>query len=167
MKKINGKQMMVLAAALFTLNMNASAFAAEIGAQQAKDIAVKVVPASASYIVTENDIEDKNYDVKFYDSAKAIEYEVEVSRLSGKITEWKMDMEREVGSNNVALSEADAKAIVQKEVPDAKIKSVRLELDNGLKEYEVKFENKELRGEMHINPETGKVIEKDFWYKVK
>ena len=52
MKNLNSKKLMALAAALFTLNISSTAFAAEISAADAKDVASKVVPASASYAVS-------------------------------------------------------------------------------------------------------------------
>jgi molecular chaperone HtpG len=65
MKNLNSKKMMALAAALFALNISATAFAAEISAADAKAVAVKVVPASAEYVATENDLKDKDFDVLY------------------------------------------------------------------------------------------------------
>lgn len=167
MKKLNAKNLMVLAAALLTLNISVPAFAAEVTAMEAHEIASKAVPASAEYIVTENDSDDKDYDVKFYDSKNNIAYEVEVQRLTGRIKEVNMEAKAAYGSNNVVLSAADAQEVVLREYPDAKFHKVKLEMDDGLYEYKLKFTTGELRGEVKLNPETGKVLEKDLNYFIK
>ena len=166
MKNLNSKKMMALAAALFALNISATAFAAEISAADAKAVAVKVVPASAEYVATENDLEDKDFDVKFYDSKARTAYEVEVSKASGEVREYKMELKGYEGSPNAVLGVEDVKQIVLKEYPDAAFKAVRLDVDKetGLKEYDVKFSTKAVIGDYDINPENGQVVEKDIRY---
>ena len=166
MKNLNSKKMMALAAALFALNISATAFAAEISATDAKNVAVKVVPASAEYVATENDLEDKDFDVKFYDSKARTAYEVEVSKLTGEVREYKMELKGYEGSPNAILSVEDVKQIVLKEYPDAAFKAVKLDVDKetGLKEYDVKFSTKAVIGDYDINPENGQVVEKDIKY---
>ena len=145
MKNLNSKKMMALAAALFALNISATAFAAEISAADAKAVAVKVVPASAEYVATENDLEDKDFDVKFYDSKARTAYEVEVNKVTGEVREYKMELKGYEGSPNAVLSVEDVKQIV-------------------LKEYDVKFSNKAVIGDYDINPENGQVVEKAIRY---
>ena len=65
------------------------------------------------------------------------------------------------------LSAADAQAVVTGEYPNASFHKVKLDMDDGLYEYELKFVTPELRGEMVLNPETGAVIEKELRYNVR
>ncbi len=166
MKNLNSKKMMALAAALFALNISATAFAAEISADVAKSVASKVVPASAEFVAIENDLKDKDYDVKFYDAQARTAYEVDVNKVTGEVREFSMELKGYEGSPNAVLSVEDAKQIVLKEYPDAAIKSVRLDVDKetGLKEYDVKFSTKAVIGDYDINPENGQVVEKDLKY---
>lgn len=166
MKNLNSKKMMALAAALFALNISATAFAAEISAADAQAVAAKLVPASAAHVVTENDLEDKDYDVKFYDGQARTAYEVEVNKLTGEVREYKMELKGYEGSPKAVLSVEDAKQIVLKDYPDAAIKAVKLDVDKetGLKEYDVKFSTKAVIGDYDINPENGQVVEKDIKY---
>lgn len=160
------KKLMALAAALFALNIGATAFAAQISAVDAQNIATKLVPASAAFVETENDVDDKDYDVKFYDSKARTAYEIEVNKLTGEVKEYKMELKGYEGSKKAVLSVDDVKQIVLKDYPDAVIKYVELDVDSddGLKEYDVKFVTKAVIGEYNINPETGEVVEKELKY---
>ena len=166
MRNLNRKNLMALAAALFALNIGATAFAAEISAADAKAVAAKVVPASAEYVATENDLDEKDFDVKFYDSKAKTAYEVDVNKVTGEVREYKMELKGYEGSPKAVLSVDDVKQIVLKEYPDAQIKSVKLDVDkeSGLKEYDVKFANKVVIGDYDINPENGQVVERSLKY---
>ena len=166
MRNLNRKNLMALAAALFALNIGATAFAAEISAAEARNVAAKVVPASAEYVATENDADEKDFDVKFYDSKARTAYEVDVNKVTGEVREYKMELKGYEGSPNAVLSVEDVKQIVLKEYPDAVIKSVKLDVDKetGLKEYDVKFSTKAVIGDYDINPENGQVVDKELKY---
>ena len=158
MLKLTGKKLTALAAAaLTTLTISASA--------DAQSMAAKLVPASAAHVGTQEDFNE--YEFKFFDNATATSYEVEISKLTQSVKEYKMEARTILGSRNIVLSAADAQAVVTKEYPNASFHKVKLDMDDGLYEYELKFTTPELRGEMVLNPETGAVLEKELRYNVR
>ena len=50
---------------------------------------------------------------------------------------------------------------------NATFTKVKLDSDDGLYEYELKFYTPELRGEMKFNPENGALMEKELKYQVR
>lgn len=166
MLKLTGKKLTALAAAaLTTLTISATAFAAAFTSADAQSMAAKLVPASATHVATKEDFNE--YEFKFFDNGTAISYEVEISKLTQSVKEYKMEARTILGSRNIVLSAADAQAVVTKEYPNASFHKVKLDMDDGLYEYELKFTTPELRGEMVLNPETGAVIEKELRYNVR
>ena len=166
MLKLTGKKFTALAAAaLATLAISATAFAAAFTSADAQSMAAKLVPASATHVATKEDFNE--YEFKFFDNGTATSYEVEISKLTQSVKEYKMEARTILGSRNIVLSAADAQAVVTKEYPNASIHKEKLDMDDGLYEYELKFTTPELRGEMVLNPETGAVIEKELRYNVR
>ena len=152
------KILAIIAAAICTLAITATAFAAEfINADQARSIAAQWVPAGSTHLVTKDESHKyaAYYEVKFYDNATNTEYEVEV------------DAQTVLGSPRVVLSAADVQDLVRKEFPNATFTKVKLDSDDGLYEYELKFYTPELRGEMKFNPENGALMEKELKYQVR
>ena len=160
------KMSTALVAGLATLAFSATAFAA-ISAEEAKAIAAKEVPASSTHIVTKADRDNFTpyFKVKFYDKATNTEYEIDVLQSTGAIKEYSMDIKPMMGSHKVVLSADDAKNVVLKDYPQATFTKVKLDSDDGLYEYEVKFTAPGLRGSYTINPETGVVYEKELKYQ--
>ena len=144
----------VFVLALFCFSM--TSFAA-LSAEGAKDIAAKAVPASAVFLAVETDSDE--YEVKFKDENGKTLYSVDVSKAASKVTEVKTKNIFESGSVNVSLSEQDVMNIVKQAYPDATITKVKLDRDNGLYEYEVKFVTPLVWGEVELNPQTGAVLE--------
>lgn len=75
------KILAIIAAAICTLAITATAFAAEfINADQARSIAAQWVPAGSTHLITKDESHKyaAYYEVKFYDNATNTEYEVEV-----------------------------------------------------------------------------------------
>lgn len=166
MLKLTGKKLTALAvAAISTLTISATAFAAGFTMADAQSMAAKLVPASATHVGTQEDFDE--YEFKFFDSTTVTSYEVEVSKFTQAVKEYKMEAEMAMGSRNIVLSAADAQAVVTSEYPNASFHKVKLDMDDGLYEYELKFVTPELRGEMVLNPETGAVIEKELRYNVR
>ena len=153
------KILAVIAAAICTLAITATAFAAEfINADQARSIAAQWVPAGSTHLVTKDESHKyaAYYEVKFYDNATNTEYEVEVLKNGGAVKEFKMEAQTVLGSPRVVLSAADVQDLVRK-----------VDSDDGLYEYELKFYTPELRGEMKFNPENGALMEKELKYQVR
>lgn len=166
MLKLTGKKLTALAvAAISTLTISATAFAAGFTMADAQSMAAKLVPASATHVGTQEDFDE--YEFKFFDSTTVTSYEVEVSKFTQAVKEYKMEVEMAMGSRNIVLSAADAQAVVTSEYPNASFHKVKLDMDDGLYEYELKFVTPELRGEMVLNPETGAVLEKELRYNVR
>ncbi len=166
MLKLTGKKLTALAvAAISTLTISATAFAAGFTMADAQSMAAKLVPASATHVGTQEDFDE--YEFKFFDSTTVTSYEVEVSKFTQAVKEYKMEAEMAMGSRNIVLSAADAQAVVTSEYPNASFHKVKLDMDDGLYEYELKFVTPELRGEMVLNPETGAVLEKELRYNVR
>ena len=166
MLKLTGKKLTALAvAAISTLTISATAFAAGFTMAAAQSMAAKLVPASATHVGTQEDFDE--YEFKFFDSTTVTSYEVEVSKFTQAVKEYKMEAEMAMGSRNIVLSAADAQAVVTSEYPNASFHKVKLDMDDGLYEYELKFVTPELRGEMVLNPETGAVLEKELRYNVR
>ena len=166
MLKLTGKKLTALAvAAISTLTISATAFAAGFTMADAQHMALKLVPASATHVGTQEDFDE--YEFKFFDSTTVTSYEVEVSKFTQAVKEYKMEAEMAMGSRNIVLSAADAQAVVTSEYPNASFHKVKLDMDDGLYEYELKFVTPELRGEMVLNPETGAVLEKELRYNVR
>ena len=166
MLKFTGKKLTALAvAAISTLTISATAFAAGFTMADAQSMAAKLVPASATHVGTQEDFDE--YEFKFFDSTTVTSYEVEVSKFTQAVKEYKMEAEMAMGSRNIVLSAADAQAVVTSEYPNASFHKVKLDMDDGLYEYELKFVTPELRGEMVLNPETGAVLEKELRYNVR
>ncbi len=166
MLKFTGKKLTALAvAAISTLTISATAFAAGFTMADAQSMAAKLVPTSATHVGTQEDFDE--YEFKFFDSTTVTSYEVEVSKFTQAVKEYKMEAEMAMGSRNIVLSAADAQAVVTSEYPNASFHKVKLDMDDGLYEYELKFVTPELRGEMVLNPETGAVLEKELRYNVR
>ena len=145
MLKLTGKKLTALAvAAISTLTISATAFAAGFTMADAQSMAAKLVPASATHVGTQEDFDE--YEFKFFDSTTVTSYEVEVSKFTQAVKEYKMEAEMAMGSRNIVLSAADAQAVVTSEYPNASFHKVKLDMDDGLYEYELKFVTPELRG---------------------
>ena len=154
------KRVSIALLALFCFSI--TGFAA-LSSESAKEIAAKAVPASAVFVAIEND--SNEYEVKFNDENGKATYHVDVSKASASVTEVTTKNIFAVGSNTVSLSEQDAVNIVKKAYPNATITKVKLEKDDGLYEYEVKFVTPSAWGEVEINPQTGVVLEMKLQYK--
>lgn len=166
MLKLTGKKLIALTAAAFaTLAISATAFAAAFTSVDAQNMAAKLVPATATHVGTQEDFNE--FEVRFFDNNSATSYEIEISKFSQAVKEFKMEARTVLGSRNIVLSAADAQAVVTRDYPNASFHKVKLDMDDGLYEYELKFVTPELRGEMVLNPETGAVIEKELRYNVR
>lgn len=164
MKKLTA----IITTAILCSSVSAVAFAASlINADEAREIAKKQVPATSTYLRTENELNKKvpYYEVKFYDYTTNTEYEIDIFQNSGSIRKYSMETKALFGSSKIVLSANDIQNIILKEYPDAVIRYLELERDNGLYEYEVKFTTPTFRGKMNFNAETGITLEKELKYQ--
>ncbi|SCM78914.1 Propeptide PepSY amd peptidase M4 [uncultured Sporomusa sp.] len=162
MMKTNKKKILgVMLASLISFGAATTAFAA-VTADSAQEIAKKWIPAGAVHVLTEDDV--TAYEVTFFDNAAKIKYEIEIDKLTEKVTEVKTKLTNSHGSNTISLSRNDITEITLKEFPDAIIRKLRLASDDGYQVYEVKFTTDTMRGELEINPETGVILERKLKY---
>ncbi|MDU4962419.1 MAG: PepSY domain-containing protein [Sporomusaceae bacterium] len=155
------KRFLAALCAAGVLTVSATALAA-ITEQTATEIAAKWVPASAEHMLTKPD--GNEYEVEFLHKGTNEKYKIEVNKQTAAVTEVKTKRLDNRGSQLVSLDETVVRDIVRSEYPDAVIRSVKLDRDDGLQKFEVKFTAGNLRGEMEINPETGVIIERELHY---
>lgn len=151
MKK-NFKKLSSLALAfLLVFSLSAQAFAADLSAEQAKNVALKDAgykqsQVSALYAGLEYDDGLKYYDVSFrvaQSDGSYFEYDYDVRVSDGKILEKDVERERGYGSSAQAQQSAkpaqvQAKAAENKNVDEAQAKKAAL-AHFGVKEADVKF----------------------------
>lgn len=140
----------------------AQAAPAGFSEESARQAAARMVPSTATYVGGHYD--DGDYEMKFYDNSARTEYEVSVSVSTNKVRKFSMEVQGVWGSSNVVLSENDARNVVLREYPQATVNFVKLDRDDGVYEYEAKFSLSDGSGEMKINPETGRILEKEIRY---
>lgn len=134
--------------------------ATTVSKEQAVKKATQSVPKESKLVIV---VEKGNgYEVKFYNESKSETYEVEISNDGQNIKEFKSEKIGVQGSNNVVLNEADIKKRVLKEYSNAKIISIQLNNDDGVKEYQVKLSQDNMIGEIEVNPQTGTIFKRDF-----
>lgn len=161
MKTINKKLSGACIAFIVLFFVTATSFAA-LNDTAAEEIARKWVPAEAEHVATK--VDSREYEVEFFNKTTQEKYEIEINLGTEAVTEVKTKVVNNRGSRIQNLDEIAAQNIVLREFPGASIRRVKLENDNGLLKYEVKFIAGSLRGEMEINPETGVIIERKVKY---
>lgn len=124
---------------------------------EAKDAAKKYVPATVEFVSSEQ--EDNSYEVYFYDSKNKVSYEADVSTETKRVKKVESQMDNDLGSKTVKLSETEVKNIVKKAFDGIKSINVILTSDDGLYEYEATFKSNEFYGDATVNPENGKLLE--------
>lgn len=147
--------------------------------EEAKEIALRNANLNESEVTfinsrleTDNGI--KKYDIEFYHENK--EYDYEINALDGSIIEMDFDVENyntqeqnEIGNNNpnlntneVLISEEKAKEIALDNanltIDQVTFKKVEIDLDDGIKKYDIEFyyNNKEYSYEIDAN--TGSIL---------
>ncbi len=121
------------------------------------------------------DTEDgvKEYEVEFYFGNT--EYDYDINAISGKIISFDHDVEDDFDSDSntndttvdssKVITEDEAKSIALKdagiEEADAKSIQIKLDTDDGVKEYEVEFYTADKEYDYEINASTSKILSKD------
>lgn len=121
------------------------------------------------------DTEDgiKEYEVEFFSGNT--EYDYDINAISGEIISFDNDVEDDFDddmndNNNAAdssnlITEDEAKEVAFKdagiEEADAKSLRIKLDTDDGVKEYEVEFYTADKEYDYEINASTGKILSKD------
>lgn len=143
--------------------------ASSISKEEAKDIALKYVNASASqavFIKAKQEYDDgiSMYDIEF--TADSVRYEFEIRASDGAILEFSAEPIPSLGSTGAAaVSEEEAKNIALKHTgfsaSQVTFTEVKLDNDDGAAVYEVEFSVGSVKYEVKINAASGWVIEVD------
>ena len=186
MKK-NLKKLSSLALSLLIVSgLSVSAFAAEISADKAKEIALADAgysKADAAYIKAEADYDNgaKEYEIEFLIKGEGVNYEFdyEVRASDGRILSKERDVERvrvqvpekvknepakaepsgDIGKEAALKAAYEAFAVKAEEV---KLIKVRKDYDDGVQVYEIEFaEGYECKYSCEVVAASGKVIDKD------
>ena len=124
---------------------------------EAKEIAKKHVPSTATFVTSEE--EENKFEVMFHDDKNKEGFEVEINKETKKVKKVESQLDNDLGSKKVKLSESQVKDIVKKAFEGITSISVNLTKDNGLYEYEVDFKSNNFYGNADVNPETGVILE--------
>ena len=128
---------------------------ASSGAQQA---AQSYLPADS--VLVETDWDDGLQELKYYHRDRQEVYELKLD-ANQALVEFDSELLDDRGSRTVTLTEQQAQQAVTNELADAQILSTRLDYDDGLQEYEVRFQTEKLYGEYKVHPETGAVLSRE------
>ena len=152
-----------------TNNINS---AVNISEEQAKEIALKhagVTSDQVSFIKVEMDLDNgiQKYDIEFYHGSK--EYDYEINSANGEIIKYDYDIEYNNNVNNtnninsaVNISEEQAKEIALKHagVTSNQVSFIKVEmdLDNGIKKYDIEFYYNNIEYSYEIDTNTGDIL---------
>lgn len=136
-----------------------SAFAADLTEAQAKEMAKGYIPSDSMLLRTE--LDHNSYDFKFYSESRKETYEIEVSRWTGKVTDFESELSGAWGSQTATITAEDAKKAVTGEIKGAEILSSVLDEDDWLKEYDVTFKTDTVYGTYEVHPQTGAVLKRE------
>lgn len=137
-------------------------FAAELTAEQAKNIAMGYVPEGSIHINTKE--EYHQFEIKLYNQKDKTAYEIDVNKATQKITSFESESQCHIGGIQVALTEQDAKNVVLKEIPQAQFISAYLEWDDGMQEYKINFYADNIVGKYQINAQNGMIVEREIQF---
>lgn len=134
-------------------------FAAELTAEQAKNIAMGYVPEGSIHINTKE--EYHQFEIKLYNQKDKTAYEIDVNKATQKITSFESESQCHIGGIQAVLTEQDAKNVVLKEIPQAQFVSAYLEWDDGMQEYKINFYADNIVGKYQINAQNGMIVDRE------
>ncbi len=147
----------VIAAIVFS-----TSFSQALTLDEAKEIASKYVPSTARFVTSEE--EENKYEVMFHDDEAGEGFEVEVHKDTKKVKKVETQLDNDIGSETVTLTESEVKEIVENKFNGVSSVTVSLKKDNGLYVYEADFKSNEFYGDADIHPETGAILESTVKY---
>ena len=151
----------LLAAVAASAAFPVSAFASQLTAQQAEDAALQYLPQDSQLTEIEDDWD--KYEMKFYSEACKERYELDMSKVSGKLLTFESKRLDSWGSSTVKLTEAQAKEKVTGELEGAEVVSSQLRGERKLR-YDVDFQMENGYGEYTIHPGTGAILEREITF---
>ncbi len=161
MNKFMNKKTAMIAAVVAVVLIGAivvsTSFSSALTLDEAKEIAKGYVPATATFITSEE--EENKYEVMFHDDANAEGFEVEVSKNTKKVKKVESQLDNDLGAEKVELKEADVEKIIKEKFDGVTSVKVTLNKDNGLYAYEADFKSNEFYGDADVHPVTGAILE--------
>lgn len=130
--------------------------------EEAKEIAQKYVPKTAKFVTSEE--EENKFEVMFHDDENREGFEVEVAKDTKKVKKVESQLDNDLGSKTVKLTEKEVKEIIKKEFAGVSSVTVTLNKDNGLYEYEASFKAKDFYGDADVHPENGSILDSTVKY---
>lgn len=141
-------------------------FRETISEAEAKDIAyqyAQVNSGDVTILTIQKDLEDREYEIRFYDDT--YEYEIDVNYNSGRVVNFEKDLRDNVNVNqntNLSMSEEEAKSIALQRVGktngEVTFTRVRVDRENGATVYDVYFYDNEKEYELSIDVNTKEVV---------
>jgi len=129
---------------------------------RAKTTAAQYVPEGAELISAEE--ESRTYEIEYFVAATDETYEIVISKSTGEIKKLESDRKGKDGSKQVKLTQEQAEAALQKEIPGAVVQECRLQADDDQLHYYLVFETDQMYGTVEIDPQTGEILERDYKY---
>lgn len=129
----------VIAAIVFS-----TSFSQALTLDEAKEIASKYVPSTARFVTSEE--EENKYEVMFHDDEASEGFEVEVHKDTKKVKKVETQLDNDIGSETVTLTESEVKEIVENKFNGVSSVTVSLKKDNGLYVYEADFKSTSFTG---------------------
>lgn len=105
---------------------------------QAKVISLDYVPESASFLSGEEN--ENQYSFQYFDSENFTKYEVTLDK-SGDMLSLEQSVLTHEGSKEVLVTKEDVQKQFKKDFPDADLENVALLEDDGLYDYEVRYQD--------------------------
>lgn len=138
---------------------------------KAVEIAKKYAPSGSKHITT--NVDDDEYEVKFFSEGTQEIYEVTLEAKSGMLLEVESDSIAKPNSNaknkyypNKKYTPSKTQSVIkenlQKQYKEFKVTDIKLAEDDGYWVYKVKLVSDKVVGEVKIDPETGKHLEREF-----
>ncbi len=134
-------------------------FASVLTSEQAKNIALRYVPEESIHINTKE--EYNQFEIKLYNQKDQTAYEVDVNKITQKVTSFESKSQCHIGGIQVILTEEQAKNVVLQEIPQAQFVSSKLEWDDGMQEYKINFYTETIQGKYQINAQNGMIVERE------
>lgn len=127
-------------------------------------IARAEVPASAILTKYKTDTKDRETEIKFYDEATALTYEVTIYTDTKKVHEVEIKSRAKTNSVTIQKSEADIQQLILATYPDAKNIVIHLDRDDHTFHYEAHFTTAKYVVKAKINPDTGIFTKQELIY---
>ncbi|MBS4960506.1 MAG: PepSY domain-containing protein [Clostridiales bacterium] len=144
--------------ACFVITSAAFAGVAGFTVEEARQVAERYLPSGSTFVYGENNYLD--YELKFYNQSASETYEIDVNKQTREITKVESEKNDHTGSTEVLLTENDIKDLVEKQVGQNTVLSIFIDVDDGLKKYNVLFIKGNYVGKFEIHPESGVILDR-------